>query len=354
MTGPLTVVAVVACPGNGATSLAAEMSLRAARDALPSGVEFPTDASWFGAFPDSITVHPELVELSGGVRADDGHTEPGEESTPRVHVAQAGDTPAAMRPRPSQSRPVVRDRLRRVADDARERGTHTLVFVVPQSAWSADPNGLRRELARVADHVTIVLAADVLERVLARALARAALEDVRRGNPMRSRSARTALATGNWIATIDSAAAYDRWLDPESSGTVRTVLAVCTPPTAAALLRIIGHTSSYGDPEPDPASPALDDTTRTPRVSPPPSRSELDQLAELQRLAKNALLPRTRRERRAELDRALIAVGRAGLDGASADEPFTFTEAERHLIRRRLPQASEFGAQPWRADDAPH
>gem|GEM_PF-4616965 len=301
MPAPLRLVAVLAPRWTAASSLAAELSARAASDSLPAGVVYPLDAAWFGRMADRITVHPELVELSGASRPTDGH--------------------GALRARPPQARQVVRDRLRRVADDARDAGAHTLVLVAPGAAWLADPSGLRRELRTVADSVDVVLPVRRPDDALAAALAQSVRLAEQTGET--TLTARAALASDQRAHEHRYADLLRRWTDPD--GKVRVLV---TPVSGGSAVDALVATLGL-----DAASLAVD-TDGPAAVVPPPSREALAAIAGLaRRRARVGWVPGVRRRTDAQLAEVRRAADNAALAGAA---PFAFTDAERRMLARRF------------------
>lgn len=295
-------VAVLAPRWTAASSLAAELSARAASDSLPAGVVYPLDAAWFGRMADRITVHPELVELSGASRPTDGH--------------------GALRARPPQARQVVRDRLRRVADDARDAGAHPLVLVAPGAAWLADPSGLRRELRTVADSVDVVLPVRRPDDALAAALAQSVRLAEQTGET--TLTARAALASDQRAHEHRYADLLRRWTDPD--GKVRVLV---TPVSGGSAVDALVATLGL-----DPSADAVAETAGSAGMVPPPSREALAAIAGLaRRRARVGWVPGVRRRTDAQLAEVRRAADDAALAGAA---PFAFTDAERRMLARRF------------------
>lgn len=295
-------VAVLAPRWTATSSLAAELSARATAGALPAGVVYPLDAAWFGRMADRITVHPELVELSGASRPTDGH--------------------GALRARPPQARQVVRDRLRRVADDARDAGAHTLVLVAPGAAWLADPSGLRRELRTVADSVDVVLPVRRPDDALAAALAQSVRLAEQTGET--TLTARAALASDQRAHEHRYADLLRRWTDPD--GKVRVLV---TPVSGGSAVDALVATLGL-----DPSADAVAETAGSAAVVPPPSREALAAIAGLaRRRARVGWVPGVRRRTDAQLAEVRRAADDAALAGAA---PFAFTDSERRMLARRF------------------
>lgn len=331
MNQPLTVVAVLAPPFALLSALASRLSALALDGAVPAGVTMPVNAAWFGRQRDGVTTHPELVELSGRVRpagpsSDDGTTD---DPWPAPRVLSADGTIERMRPRPPQARQVVRDRLRRVAEDARGAQAHTLLLVAPRTAWDADPAELRRELSAVADTVRIVIAVRRPEEALASAVAAAALTDAEAGRPLRARTARAALAESAWVDDLAFDALLARWRDPDDRAALLVVPATAEPAELFARLGLTGGAAGGQ------AVAALDPAPCT--VVPPPTAAALDALNDASRAARRAVLPSARRDRAAARAAALDAAQRSGL----AAPPFAFTDAERRAVAKRFTRATE-------------
>lgn len=320
MTAPLRLVALIAPRWCGATALAATLSALAASNALPPGVIVPTDGAWFGRFRDGVTVHPELVELSGASRDTDGAIGP---------VVRRDGESATLRARPPQSRQVVRDRLRRVIEDARGASAHTVLLVAPGAVWTADPRGLHRELSGLADQVDIGMLVRAPERALASALAhRVRLADV---SGVRSLSARTALSETELVSEFAYGEALARWSD----GVERAPVLVPSDRGVEAVWSALAIAHTAGEAS-EGSMPLTGESTPSGTVLPPLSRADLEQLAAL---AGRRALTRSGREKNAvALTEARAAADEralAGARGLAAHTSFAFTDDEVRAIRRR-------------------
>lgn len=318
---PLRLVALVAPRWSGASALAAELSAHAAHGSLPPGVIVPTDGAWFGRFRDGVTVHPELVELSGASRDDE------RSSGAVVHRDGVIET---MRARPPQARQVVRDRLRRVIEDARGTAAHTMLLIAPGAVWQADPAELRRELTGLADTVDIGLLVRAPERALATSLAHAVrLADVTGATALTARAALSSPAASE----LAFGAALARWGD----GAERAPLLVPSDRGADAIWGAFGIVPQVVEQRPRASAddaPA-DDAVST--VLPPLSRADLEKIANLAR--RRALTRAGRANAAAELAALRAAADKRALAGAlgtAPHAPFTFTDDEVRAIRRRF------------------
>ena len=327
MSSPLSLVVLVAPRWCGATVLAATLSALAASNALPPGVIVPTDGAWFGRFRDGVTVHPELVELSGASRDTDGAIGP---------VVRRDGESATLRARPSQSRQVVRDRLRRVIEDARGASAHTVLLVAPGAVWQAEPQGLHRELSGLADRVDIGMLVRAPERALASALAhRVRLADV---SGVRSLSARTALGVPELVNEFAYGEALAHWSD----GVDRAPVLVPSDRGVEAVWSALGVTQAAGGGDVSARSSTVDAGTvdagavDAGTVLPPLSRPDLEQLAAL--AGRRALTRSGREKNAAALAEARDAADEralAGAQGLAAHTSFAFTDDEMRMIRRR-------------------
>lgn len=302
MTAPLRIVAVLGPRWTVTSALAAQLSACAAADALPPGVIYPVGAAWFGQSPDGVTTHSELVELTGRSRP--------------------ADTVSTMRARPAHARQVVRDRLRRVADDARLEGAHTLLLVAPGAAWHAEPKELRRELRAASATIDIVLPVRRPDQALAAALAQSVrLADTTGETTL---TARAALSDEGRTHEQRYAELLRRWVDPD--GEVRVLV---TPAARSAGAHTLFATLGIAPPAGDPAALGVDSP-----VTPPPSAEALEQIASAARIrSRLGWVPGVRRridERLVEARRAADAAAREGA------EPFAFTDSERRMLARRF------------------
>ena len=320
MSSPLSLVVLVAPRWCGATALAAELSALAASNALPPGMIVPTEGAWFGRFRDGVTVHPELVELSGASRDTDGAIGP---------VVRRDGESSALRARPPQSRQVVRDRLRRVGEDARAASAHTVLLVAPGAVWQAEPRGLHRELSGLADRVDIGMLVRAPERALASALAhRVRLADV---SGVRSLSARTALSDTELVSEFAYGEALAHWAE----GVDRAPLLVPSDRGLEAVWSALGIAHTAGEAS-EGSMPLTGESTPAGTVLPLLSRADLEQIAAL---AGRRALTRSGREKNAvALTEARAAADEralAGARGLAAHTSFAFTDDEVRVIRRR-------------------
>jgi len=301
VTAPLRLVAVLGPRWTSTSALAAELTDLASARALPVGVSYPTEAEWFGRLRDGVTLHPEIVELSGAPRAR--------------------DEVAALRPRPTQGRQVVRDRLRRVADDARAADAHTLLLVAPAAAWQAEPAALRRELCAVADTVDIVLPVRRADEALAAALAQSVrLADTTNEVAL---TARAALADDARAHEHRYAELLRRWVDPE--GAVRVLV---TPVTRGSAVEKLFATLNLEHSRADRTAEVAT------AVTPPASREALEAIAKLaQRRSRFGWVPGVRRRSDAQLIEARRSADDAALAGVPA---FAFGDSERRMLARRF------------------
>jgi len=337
VTSPLRLVALIAPRWCGATALAATLSALAPSTALPPGVIVPTDGAWFGRFRDGVTVHPELVELSGASRDTDGAIGP---------VVRRDGESATLRARPPQSRQVVRDRLRRVIEDARGASAHTVLLVAPGAVWQAEPQGLHRELSGLADRVDIGMLVRAPERALASALAhRVRLADV---SGVTSLSARTALGVPELVNEFAYGEALAHWSD----GVERAPVLVPSDRGVEAVWSALRITLPAGGADASGGSSTLDpetvdtgtvhpgtvdsSTSDAGTVLPPLSRADLEHIAAV--AGRRALTRSGREKNAAALAEARDAADEralAGAQGRAAHIPFAFSDDEVRTIRRR-------------------
>ncbi|HET8956953.1 MAG TPA: hypothetical protein VFM95_00710 [Microcella sp.] len=330
MTAPLRIVALLAPRWCGATALAAELSALAAANSLPRGVLVPTDGAWFGRFRDGVTVHPELVELSGASRDTDAAE--ASDAAAIGPVVRRDGVSEVMRARPPQARQVVRDRLRRIAEDARTASAHTVLLVAPGAAWRADPAELSREFSAIADRVDVALLVRAPERALASALAHAVRSAEVTG--ARSLTVRAALADASTVDELAYGELLHRW----RVGTERTPLLVPADRGVGALWDALSIDAS--------AANAAQSEGQGPDAAPSPTEAGVvlpplarDDLAAIAALAGKRPLTRSGRAAVATaLDDARSAADGRAHAGALGQPhaPFAFADDEVRTIRRRF------------------